>query len=74
MDITIQELTGDNPNALAELAWFELVEEAEKELPLLVVGKQVLKGKPLVKRLTKLSEDCNMLESHRKPKGWGERP
>ena len=46
MSVTIQELTGDNPDALAQLAWCELVEEAQKELPLLVVnGSRVLRGK-----------------------------
>lgn len=29
-------LSEDNPGALAELAWFELVDVAEKKLPLLV--------------------------------------
>jgi hypothetical protein len=47
MSVTIQELTGDNPDALAQLAWHECVELAEKCLPLLVVGdgSKVLRGK-----------------------------
>ena len=55
MGIVVQELGPDNPSALAHLAWFELVEVAEKNLPLLVNGKQVLKGDVLVKKLTKLT-------------------
>jgi hypothetical protein len=37
MGITVEELDG-NPGALAILAWFELVEAAEKSLPILVLG------------------------------------
>jgi hypothetical protein len=54
LGVKVQQL--DGPEALAELAWHELVEEAEKELPLLVIGNQVLKGNALVKKLTKLTE------------------
>ena len=45
MSIAVQELGPDNPGALAHLAWHELVEEAEKVLPLLVANGSVLKGK-----------------------------
>ena len=55
LGIDVEELD-DNPSALAELAWHELVEEAEKELPILVNGRQVLKGTALVKKLTKLTK------------------
>ena len=56
MDIMIQELSPDNPEALAELAWHELVEKAERELPIMVIGNKVLKGDALVKNLSNLSE------------------
>ena len=44
MGVEVHELTPDNPGALALLAWHELVELAEKELPLLIVGDKVLTG------------------------------
>ncbi|RJX34362.1 MAG: hypothetical protein C4525_07275 [Desulfarculus sp.] len=37
LGITINVLSPDNPEALAHLAWHELVEVAEKELPILVL-------------------------------------
>ena len=52
----IEELGPDNSSGLALLAWHELVEEAEKELPLLVNGKQILRGDALVKKLTAMKE------------------
>ena len=63
MDITIQELTGDNPDALALLAWHELVEEAEKGLPLLVMDSHILKGDALVKKLRKLSRGLSCVQA-----------
>ncbi|MEW5913050.1 MAG: hypothetical protein AB1814_10870 [Thermodesulfobacteriota bacterium] len=37
MGITVDILSPDNPAALAHLAWHELVDVAEKELPILVL-------------------------------------
>ena len=37
MGIAIDVLTPEDPGALAHLAWHELVEVAEKELPILVL-------------------------------------
>ena len=37
LGITIDVLSPDNPEALAHLAWHELVDVAEKELPILVL-------------------------------------
>lgn len=37
MDVHIEELTDDNPEALAHLAWHSLVEIARKALPILVL-------------------------------------
>ena len=37
LGIKIEELSKDNPGALAHLAWHELVETAKKELPILVL-------------------------------------
>jgi hypothetical protein len=45
MGVKIEELGPGNPESLALLAWYQLVEEAEKVLPLLVVNGSVLKGK-----------------------------
>ena len=42
LGITVEELDPDNFGALAELAWHELVEAAEKSLPILVVGDKIL--------------------------------
>ena len=54
MSIAIQELGPDNPEALAQLAWCELVEEAQKELPFLVVNSsRVLRGKKEVEAYLK---------------------
>jgi len=46
LGITVEELGPDNLHALAELAWHELVEEAEKSLPILVLnnGKVLTDG------------------------------
>ena len=71
LGIKVEQPGPDNPEALALLAWHELVEEAEKELPLLIVDNQVLKGRSLVKKLIRLSEECNMLESLRNRRGGG---
>jgi hypothetical protein len=37
LGIRIEELSIENPSALAHLAWHELVEVAKKELPILVL-------------------------------------
>lgn len=36
--VQVDELGPDNPDALAHLAWHELVEDAEKNLPILVLN------------------------------------
>ena len=55
MGIAVQELGPTNAGALALLAWYELVEEAEKCLPLMVVNGSVLKGRQEVESY--LSQD-----------------
>jgi len=37
MGVAVEELGPENPGALAHLAWHELVETAEKSLPILVL-------------------------------------
>ena len=37
LGVRIDDLSADNADALAHLAWHELVEVAEKELPILVL-------------------------------------
>lgn len=38
LGIEVEEIGSDNPGALAHLAWHELVEAAEKSLPILVLN------------------------------------
>ena len=38
LGIVVEELSPDNPAALAHLTWYECVELAEKSPPLLIVG------------------------------------
>jgi hypothetical protein len=38
LGVELEELEPDNPGALAHLAWHELVEAAEKSLPILVLN------------------------------------
>ena len=38
LGIKVEELEANNPGALAHLAWHELVETAEKSLPILVLN------------------------------------
>lgn len=38
LGVQVEELDQDNPAALAHLAWHELVEDAEKNLPILVLN------------------------------------
>ena len=38
LGVELEELEPDNPGALAHLAWHELVETAEKSLPILVLN------------------------------------
>ena len=38
LGVEVEELGPDNPGALAHLAWHELVETAEKALPILVLN------------------------------------
>ena len=38
LGVEVEELGPDNPEALAHLAWHELVETAEKTLPILVLN------------------------------------
>jgi hypothetical protein len=38
LGISVEEIGPDNPDALANLAWYELVETAEKSLPILVLS------------------------------------
>jgi len=38
LGVEVEELRPDNPDALAHLAWYELVEAAEKNLPILVLN------------------------------------
>lgn len=51
--------SADQREALSELAWYEQVEAAEKELPILVAGPaeaaQVWQGRAAVDRLAKLA-------------------
>jgi len=37
MGVAVEVLSHDNPEALAHLAWHELVDTAKKELPILVL-------------------------------------
>jgi hypothetical protein len=37
LGISVEEIGPENPEALANLAWYELVETAEKSLPILVL-------------------------------------
>jgi hypothetical protein len=50
LGVDVEELEPDNPGALALLAWHELVEAAEKQLPLLVVNGSVLRGKETIEK------------------------
>lgn len=56
LGVVEQRLTEDNADALAELAFYGLVEQAETELPILVTGdSQVFSGKiPIQKFLRTL--------------------
>ena len=56
LGITVEELGPDNLHALAELAWFECVELAEKSLPLLIVGTRVLTDGEVERYLKQLFE------------------
>jgi hypothetical protein len=38
LGISVEEIGPENPEALANLAWYELVEMAEKSLPILVLS------------------------------------
>ena len=38
LGVQVEELGPENPDALAHLAWHELVETAEKNLPILVLN------------------------------------
>ncbi len=38
LGVEVEELGPENPDALAHLAWHELVEDAEKNLPILVLN------------------------------------
>jgi hypothetical protein len=38
LGISVEEIGPENPDALANLAWYELVEMAEKSLPILVLS------------------------------------
>jgi len=38
LGVKVEELGAHNPEALAHLAWHELVEDAEKTLPILVLN------------------------------------
>ena len=38
LGVEVEEMGPDNPDALANLAWHELVETAEKNLPILVLN------------------------------------
>ena len=38
LGVELEELEPDNPDALAHLAWHELVEVAEKSVPILVLN------------------------------------
>jgi hypothetical protein len=38
LGVEVEEIGPDNPDALANLAWHELVETAEKSLPILVLN------------------------------------
>jgi hypothetical protein len=35
--VKVVNITHDDPGALADLAWYELVSRAEKDLPILVI-------------------------------------
>lgn len=64
--IVVYELDGENAEALAELAYHELVSKAEKTLPLLVDGERVYEDMPGIFEALGFSEenlmvrgDCN---------------
>nr|HID59072.1 hypothetical protein [Desulfobacterales bacterium] len=58
LGIKVEELGPDNPDALAHLAWHELVEDAQKNLPILVLNDSsaitdMLEIKNLLMRLSR---------------------
>lgn len=51
MGVEEKRLTPDDPDALAELAYYECVELAERELPILVANEgQIYSGKIPIKK------------------------
>ena len=56
------EALDNNPGALAQLAWHELVEVAEKSLPILIVGDKVLVDGEVEGYLKQLSDAKNLVK------------
>ena len=58
LGIKIEELSPNNPDALAHLAWHELVETAKKELPILVLddNSSISGAIPIKKYLTRQAD------------------
>lgn len=62
LGIRVEELTEDNPEGLALLAWHGLVKRAEEGLPILVVEKEklVIRGQEnIVKYLERKKRNAN---------------
>ncbi len=66
MGINIEVLSPENPEALAHLAWHELVEKAKKELPILVLNDNsaITGAIPIKKYLTNVRESASVHSSN----------
>jgi len=65
LGVKVEQLSEDNPAALAHLAWHELVEKARKELPILVLDdmSSISGAVPIKRYLQKQGADT--VKSHR---------